>query len=68
MSYGRIHPEDTSELFTMTALAMKMSRARNGVSELHGRVSREMWKDLFSCKQVEKVPLGHITNGIHTQG
>jgi starch phosphorylase len=45
-----------------------MSRAANGVSELHGHVSREMWKDLFPGKTVDEVPIGHITNGIHTPG
>lgn len=68
MSYGRIHPEDTNEMFTMTVLALKMSRASNGVSQLHGSVSREMWKELFPHTTVENVPIGHITNGVHTPG
>jgi len=68
MSYGRTNSSDTNELFTMTVLAIKMSRAANGVSELHGHVSREMWKDLFPGKTVDEVPIGYITNGIHTPG
>jgi glycogen phosphorylase len=68
MSYGRVHPSDMNELFTMTVLAINMSRAANGVSELHGQVSREMWKDIFPGKKAEEVPIGHITNGIHTPG
>lgn len=68
MSYGRVNPSDTNELFTMTVLAIRMSRAANGVSELHGHVSREMWKDIFPGKTVDEVPIGHITNGIHTPG
>lgn len=68
MSYGRVHPDDPGELFTMTVLALKMSRHANGVSELHGRVSRDMWKDLYPGKPVHEVPIGHITNGIHTPG
>ncbi|RPI04518.1 MAG: alpha-glucan family phosphorylase [Ignavibacteriae bacterium] len=68
MSYGRVHPAEKNELFTMTVLAIKMSRAANGVSELHGHVSREMWKELFQDKPVEQVPIGYITNGIHTPG
>ena len=68
MSYGRVKPEDRSEQFTMTVLALHMSRAANGVSELHGHVSREMWNELFPGKQVEDVPIGHVTNGIHTPG
>jgi starch phosphorylase len=68
MSYGRINPSDGTEKFTMTVLAIKMSHASNGVSELHGQVSRNMWKDLFPEKTIDKVPIGHITNGIHTPG
>jgi glycogen phosphorylase len=68
MSYGRINPHDTNEQFTMTVLAIKMSRATNGVSELHGHVSREMWKDIFPGKTVDEIPIGYITNGIHTPG
>jgi glycogen phosphorylase len=68
MSYGRVNPTDTNEQFTMTVLAIRMSRAANGVSELHGHVSREMWKDLFPGKKVDEVPIGYITNGIHTPG
>ncbi|HEY6952660.1 MAG TPA: alpha-glucan family phosphorylase [Bacteroidota bacterium] len=68
MSYGRVHPDDAGELFTMTVLALKMSKHANGVSELHGQVSREMWKDLYPGTSVDEVPIGHITNGIHTPG
>jgi starch phosphorylase len=66
MAYGQINPSDPQELFTMTVLALRMSRAANGVSELHGKVSREMWKDLYPNGSVDEVPIGHITNGIHT--
>jgi starch phosphorylase len=66
LGYGRIHAEDMHEPFTMTVLALKMSRAANGVSELHGNVSREMWKDLYPAVVAGKVPIGHITNGVHT--
>jgi glycogen phosphorylase len=38
------------------------------VSELHGKVSREMWKPLFHARKAEDVPIGHITNGIHLLG
>jgi starch phosphorylase len=66
MAHGRTIPADPEELFTMTVLALKMSRAANGVSELHGQVSRDMWKDLFSAHDSNAVPIGHVTNGIHT--
>ncbi|MCI0707864.1 MAG: alpha-glucan family phosphorylase [Ignavibacteriae bacterium] len=66
MSYGRVDPKNNDEQFTMTVLALKMSRAANGVSELHGRVSREMWKQLYHTDDLNEVPIGYITNGVHT--
>jgi len=68
MDYGRIKAGDQSEKFTMTLLALRMSRGANGVSELHGQVSRDMWKEVFPGVPVGKVPIGHVTNGIHTPG
>jgi glycogen phosphorylase len=68
LPYGRQNPENENEEFCMTILALKMSRAANGVSELHGRVSREMWKGLFRVTDPDKVPIGHITNGVHILG
>jgi starch phosphorylase len=65
---GRVNPENAQELFCMTVLALKLSRAANAVSELHGRVSRHMWHSLYPDKAVEQVPIGHITNGIHLLG
>jgi starch phosphorylase len=51
--------------FCMTALALQVSRARNGVSALHGQVSRAMWRGLFHVQSEDEVPIGHITNGVH---
>jgi starch phosphorylase len=68
LGLGRVNPQDTQELFCMTVLALKLSRAANGVSELHGRVSRHMWHSLFPGKPVEEVPIGHVTNGVHMLG
>src|ERR1044072_3631774 len=68
MALGRVNPKDNNEPFCMTVLALKLSRAANGVSELHGRVSRHMWQSLYPGKSVEQVPIGHITNGIHLLG
>jgi starch phosphorylase len=68
MQYGRVRPDDYNEPFTMTVLALRMCRAANGVSELHGAVSREMWKSLYPERPVEHVPVGHITNGVHVHG
>lgn len=52
-------------LFTMTVLALNLSRSANGVSKLHGEVSRVMWQHLYPGKSVDEVPIGHITNGVH---
>jgi starch phosphorylase len=68
MKLGRINPKNLQEPFCMTVLALKLSRAANGVSELHGRVSRHMWHCLYPDKPVEQVPIGHVTNGIHLLG
>ncbi|NTV92560.1 MAG: alpha-glucan family phosphorylase, partial [Chlorobiaceae bacterium] len=67
MLLGSEDRSNTFGLFTMTVLALNLSRAANGVSKLHGEVSRAMWQSLYSDKQVSEVPIGHITNGIHTQ-
>ncbi len=68
MKLGRVNPQNQQEPFCMTVLALKLSRAANAVSELHGRVSRHMWHCLYPDKPVEQVPIGHITNGIHLLG
>ncbi|HEV2392073.1 MAG TPA: alpha-glucan family phosphorylase [Verrucomicrobiae bacterium] len=68
MKLGRVDPKNNQEPFCMTVLALKLSRAANAVSELHGRVSRHMWHSLYPDKPVEQVPIGHITNGVHLLG
>jgi len=68
LGLGRVNPADEREHFCMTALALKASRAANGVSELHGQVSRKMWHCLYPERPVEEVPIGHVTNGIHLVG
>jgi starch phosphorylase len=65
MGLGRIHPGDLNEPFCMTVLALKLSRRANGVSALHGQVSRRMWHPLYPNRPEEEVPIGHITNGVH---
>ncbi|KER10487.1 MAG: alpha-glucan phosphorylase [[Candidatus Thermochlorobacteriaceae] bacterium GBChlB] len=67
MSLGRENPADKLSHFTMTVLCLNLSRAANGVSELHGSVSREMWKHLYGTASPSDVPIGYITNGIHTR-
>jgi starch phosphorylase len=68
MALGRVNPEDEKEPFCMTVLALKTSRAANAVSELHGKVSRKMWKALYPGRSEDDVPIGHITNGVHMMG
>jgi starch phosphorylase len=51
----------------MTVLALKLSERANAVSSLHGHVSRTMWKPLFRGRGDDRVPIGHITNGVHVQ-
>lgn len=67
MGLGRVYPGDTNEPFCLTVLALKLSRYANGVSALHGAVSRRMWHPLYPSVPEENVPIGHITNGVHAQ-
>jgi starch phosphorylase len=60
------HEMSWGETFSMPVLAMKMSALRNGVSELHGEVAREMWSYLWPDRNRDEIPISHITNGIHT--
>lgn len=68
MNLGRVRANDAHETFCMTVLALRFSRAANGVSALHGEVSREMWRELYNAQHEEQVPIGHVTNGIHLVG
>ncbi len=54
-------------VFSMTVLALRMSGRHNGVSKLHGEVSRKMWSWLWSDRRAEDVPIGYVTNGVHTE-
>lgn len=53
-------------VFSMSNLALRLSRASNGVSKLHGEVSRDMFKHIWAGFEPEEVPVGHVTNGVHT--
>ncbi len=53
------------DAFVMPVLALKLSEFRNGVSELHGQVSRRMWKWLWPDRREDEVPITHITNAVH---
>ncbi len=65
MALGRVDPTNENEGFSMTNLALRLSTYRNGVSELHGDVSREMCKEIWKDVPNDEVPIGSITNGIH---
>ncbi|MFA7332530.1 MAG: alpha-glucan family phosphorylase [Candidatus Delongbacteria bacterium] len=54
------------KIFSLTALAVRLSRFANGVSMLHGDVSRQMWYHLWHQVPIDETPIGHVTNGIHT--
>jgi starch phosphorylase len=66
MALGRQTPSDDSEPFNMAYLAMRGSAAINGVSRLHGEVSRRIFLPLFVRWPAAEVPVGHVTNGVHT--
>ncbi len=59
------HPQ--GDMYSMPVLALKLSGGSNGVSELHGEVSRDMWQFLWSDRSVKDVPIQHVTNGVHTR-
>jgi len=65
LALGRRNPADDRESFCMTVLAMRLAAASNGVSKLHGEVSRRMWQGIWPGVPVEDVPIGHVTNGVH---
>lgn len=65
LSFGRVFPEDANESFCMTVAALKNSAFSNGVSKLHGKVSRNMWHNIWPGVPTEEVPIKAITNGVH---
>ena len=67
MALGRVDASNTTEEFCMTVLALRTSHRANAVSSLHGQVSRAMWTSLHPGRGPGRVPIGHITNGIHVQ-
>jgi starch phosphorylase len=65
LALGRQNGDDTSESFNMAYLAVRGSGAVNGVSRLHGKVSRHIFEPLFPHWPEDEVPVGHVTNGVH---
>ena len=66
LGLGRQNPNDHNEPFGMTVLALRLANVANGVSALHGIVSRKMWKNIWPELPDSEAPITSITNGIHT--
>ncbi len=65
LALGRLNADDPAEPFNMAYLAIRGSGAVNGVSLLHGQVSRRLFASLFPRWPEAEVPVGHVTNGVH---
>lgn len=65
MALGKIQPDNLEEDFSMSHLAIRLSKQVNGVSKLHGQVSREMFEVLYPGYIAEEVHIGHVTNSVH---
>ncbi len=65
MALGRFNPYDLQEKFSMSVLASNFSQEINGVSAIHGRVSREMFAPMYPGYFAEELHIGHVTNGVH---
>ena len=64
-AFGRVQAEDIG--FGLTPFALRTSSYANGVSALHGEVSREMWRNLWPERTADEVPIGSVTNGVHAR-
>ena len=65
MALGRVNKDDHSEKFSMSILAAKLSQGMNGVSKIHGRVSQEMFVDMFPGYYPNELYISYVTNGVH---
>ena len=65
LGLGRTDPLNPHEAYGLTPLAIRMCRSTNGVSRKHGEVSRALWQKLFPEETIEKIPITHVTNGVH---
>ena len=65
MGLGRKRDDYTNDKFSMSILACRFSQEINGVSRIHGRVSREMFADLYEGRFAEESHIGYVTNGVH---
>jgi starch phosphorylase len=67
LGLGRQNPRDLNEPFCMTVLAVRLANTTNGVSRLHGQVSRKMWRSIWPELPDAEIPILSITNGVHTR-
>jgi glycogen phosphorylase len=58
-------PEGDGSLFNMAVMGLRLAQRANGVSRLHGHVSRDMFRGLWPGFETDEVPIGHVTNGVH---
>ena len=65
LALGRADAADAAEPFNMAYLAVRGAGAVNGVSRLHGEISRRIFQPLFPRWPRVEVPVGHVTNGVH---
>jgi len=65
LGFGRQEPSNDNEPFSMPVLALRLSAHANGVSRLHAKISRAMWKKIWPKNPAEDIPISSITNGIH---
>ena len=65
MNLGRMYPDNNGEFFSMSHFAICTSCGINGVSRLHGEVSKRMFKNLWPGYTVDESPIGYVTNGVH---
>lgn len=65
MNLGKLHANNQDEKFSMSHLAVHLSQEVNGVSWLHGEVTKEMFNDLWKGYFIDELPIGYVTNGVH---
>jgi starch phosphorylase len=65
LALGRQDPTNDGELFCMTVLALRLAAYGNGVSRLHGQVTRRMWQGIWPRVPENEIPIGYVTNGVH---
>ena len=65
MSFGKTNPDDHAAKFSMSVLAANMSQNVNGVSMLHGKVSQDIFADMYPGYLPEELYISYVTNGVH---